>query len=574
MSGNSLERVLETMKEINVTLGWGALVVYSRGCLNALIERHYVERLGQWNCLPRFDATIEREDGGLTHAQAIEFGVPTLSFASATTGDNRVQVSLPILSGAYRHESLRADDKLHYFLINEAMGFTLDVDVALDVAVIAGHHVLRLDLRNALDARCNLGLGAVYDERLAFELLRWLGNLEVFQSQFALVEIDSQGEDGWTPTEVRLYTQAAPAAQASGHGDGALLMFLKVKGRGREGLAPTPSFPYLLPDDGSERCPVTVVLDRSLDHLPGDVLGKLSYQPMPYAFAERTRHEPFDTAVFGSLVPQGLILTVAKPRHTLQVGTSHRFVLHDQHGTPVEASYWSVGGLGGLGGQPGEYGEIDHKTGLYRAMSLEQLKREDPVIVVNAKLYRDDKVYSASLRVRIAIDLFVLQPEVAIVAPTRSIDLQLAGPGPGYRWTLLDEPHGRLVQHNSKQATFVPDAVVSRKGLAVQQIRVDNYPPRRFSIVMSNGPQLLSIQSEAFRKLGYRESLHLQEQDPSFMPEAKRRWSLFGIGELSEDGRFTAPPNGTPGFSVVTCEIEHQGVVLATGYNVLQIGRP
>ena len=574
MSGNSLERVLETIKEINVTLGWGALVVCSCRCLNVLLERHYVERLGAWNCLPRFGATIPHE-GGLIQVQAIEFGAPKLSFASATTCDRRVQVILPILSGTYRRESLSADDKLHYFAVNESMGFVVKIDIDLDIVAGRERQVLSLDLSNAVNMQCNLGLGDEADEALTAELLRWFQNLQHYQSRFVLMEADSQGDDGWTPTQARVYTQSAPGAQATeaaNHGEGAVLMFFKVKGRARDGLAPTSFFPYLVvDDDGVERYPMIMVLDRALDHFPGQLWDKLTLRPEPFRFAEQARHQPFDTALFGRLVTQGLMLTVDEPAHTVRVDSEYPFILRDQQGEAVNASRWTVSGLEG---QSGPYGEINPKQGLYRSMSPEQLKHEDSVIVVTANLFRDDREYRASVRVRVSLDLFELRPEVVIVTPGTPVELQTVGQGPGYRWKLLDEHHGRLQVRDFKQATFIPDAVVNKKGLVIQQIRVDSDRFPRFSIVMANGAPLLAVQPDVFRRVDYRETLQLEEQDPSFISQAKRRWTLFGVGELSEDGRFTAPPNGAPAFSVVTCEIEHHGVVLATGYNVLRIGRP
>ncbi|MBF8791894.1 hypothetical protein IRZ70_03660 [Pseudomonas monteilii] len=575
MSGNSLEHVLETMKEINVTLGWGALAVYSRGCLNDLLERHYLERLRDLRSLPLYEATIDHEGHSRTQVQALEFGAPTLSFANATAGGRRVQVTLPILSGSYRREAQSDDDKRHYFVINETMGFALQVDVDLGVATYRDRQIIMLDLRNALHARCNLGHEGVTDDRLATALLRWLGDLPEYQSEFGLVSVDCQGNEPWTPIGVQAYTQAAPGSQASdasNHGQGALLAFFKVKARGSDGLVPTDVFPYLVVDEqGGERYPVTLVQDRSLAHLQGSLSEKLSYPPSPYGFTERARHVPFDTVMFGDLLPLGASFTVEAPRFTMPVGQTHYFILRDQHGQEVRATRWTVTGLGEA--SAGEYGHIDAKEGRYRFSPVERLKPGGQVIVVTAHLYRDGMFYKASARARVSVQLFELQPEVEFITSKASVELQIAGAGPGYPWRLLGERNGQLLQHSTKQAAFIPSAAAKRKGLAIQQVRVDSDHRRRASIVMDNGTQLLTVQPQVWRKVGYLESLRLEEQDTDFMPEAKRRWTLFGVGELSEDGLFTAPASGAPGFCVATCEIEHQGVVLATGYNVLQIGR-
>ncbi|HGY9624878.1 TPA: hypothetical protein ACOJM5_001216 [Pseudomonas putida] len=572
MSGNSIEHVLETMKAINVTLGWGALAVYNRSCMNDLLKRHYLERLHDLRSLPLFEAMIDPDGQGRTQVQAIEFGMPTLSFATASAGGRRVQVTLPILSGTYRREGQYADGEQHYFVINEAMGYAVQADVDLEVLSYKERWGLVLDLRNVSRVRCNLG---VADDRLAAELARWFRDLPDYQSQFALVNVDRQGDEPWTPTGMRVYTQAAPGSQApdaANHGQGALLVFFKVKARAREGFAPTDTFPYLVVDEqGIEPYPAALVQDRALNHLQGSLSQKLWYQPSPYGFAERARHVPFDTVMFGDLLPLGPSFTVEAPRYTMMVGRSYDFIMRDQHGKAVQASRWTVSGLDASGS--GEYGHIDAKDGRYRFESVERLKPGGQAIMVTAELYQDGMFYKASARARVSVEFFELQPEVAFISPKAPIELQMAGVGPGYAWRLLGERNGQLQLHNFKQATFIPDAAAKRKGLVIQQVGVDSKHRRRFSIVMANGPQLLSVRPGVFRKVGYRDSLRLEEQDTSFMPEAKRCWRLFGVGELSEDGLFTAPASGAPGFSVVTCEIEHGGVVLATGYNVLEVGR-
>ncbi len=55
---NSLEELLELMKKGSVTLGWGAVAVYSRDRLNRLLEQQYLTRFKENRYLPPFSHTF------------------------------------------------------------------------------------------------------------------------------------------------------------------------------------------------------------------------------------------------------------------------------------------------------------------------------------------------------------------------------------------------------------------------------------------------------------------------------------------------------------------------------------
>ncbi|NQD73545.1 hypothetical protein, partial [Pseudomonas sp. CM27] len=62
----SLEQLLEKMKQGSVTLGWGAVAVYSRRQLNRLLEQQYLQRLAENNFLPPFSDILKRKAVGQT----------------------------------------------------------------------------------------------------------------------------------------------------------------------------------------------------------------------------------------------------------------------------------------------------------------------------------------------------------------------------------------------------------------------------------------------------------------------------------------------------------------------------
>ncbi|MFT2161706.1 hypothetical protein [Pseudomonas putida] len=68
------------------------------------------------------------------------------------------------------------------------------------------------------------------------------------------------------------------------------------------------------------------------------------------------------------------------------------------------------------------------------------------------------------------------------------------------------------------------------------------------------------------------EVVPLIERDPELLPDARRRWKLIGPGTLDGEGNYIAPSGEEQGASVVTCELVENGVVLASGYSLLEFG--
>ncbi|MFG0500261.1 hypothetical protein ACF8MH_23480 [Pseudomonas sp. YQ_13] len=126
---NSLEELLELMKKGSVTLGWGAVAVYSRDRLNRLLEQQYLTRFKENRYLPPFSHTFEGV--GVKEAvsvEALEFGTPLLSFSNASTSDAKATLTMNIIKGTVNNSGKLVSS----VEITEASGYWLQMEVDLE----------------------------------------------------------------------------------------------------------------------------------------------------------------------------------------------------------------------------------------------------------------------------------------------------------------------------------------------------------------------------------------------------------------------------------------------------------
>lgn len=137
-------------------------------------------------------------------------------------------------------------------------------------------------------------------------------------------------------------------------------------------------------------------------------------------------------------------------------------------------------------------------------------------------------------------------------------------------WSLLTPEYGALVQ-NGNQGWFTPDARARTKGLVVQRVEASGGEKRQSSLVLVNAQQQLKIDPPYIPALKNSDNVQLKD-DASLLPGVPRRWKVIsGGGSVDANGRFTAPAQGATTSSVVQCEIVRNGVVLSSGYSVVDL---
>lgn len=119
-------------------------------------------------------------------------------------------------------------------------------------------------------------------------------------ARFELGTVDFSGYGPLTPTGFILRTQAAPGARvrdAVNYGDGAVLVFIRLRDSLLDGQPPGTSYPYLLPDGGYS---ATLVLNKDmLGHASDDGLELLARLLFPElnAFVKKVDSTPLDRTI-------------------------------------------------------------------------------------------------------------------------------------------------------------------------------------------------------------------------------------------------------------------------------------
>ncbi|BBP57884.1 hypothetical protein [Pseudomonas sp. St316] len=589
MSGNSLESLLERMARGSVTQGWGAVSIFSRGRLNRLLEQQYIERFNNLGFLPPFSGKVFLNDlqSRYVELESITLGQPRLSFNTASLTNSTALLTMNVLSGRYvaSQQAAGALKTLSStFNITESQGFTLEMDIDLSMVVgeIDKQGKVKLNLSEGVNFRCNLaGDDEVTNSRLSAFLKQSFAALPTHRSVFQLGMLELKGYSYLTPTSFRILTQAAPGAKVRGalnFGEGGVVIFIRLLGNTADGLFPPDgSFPYLLPDDqepdGSDRYTATLVLSQAMipyienDRL--DVLNNLLF-PGDNVFEEREQRRPADLAVFGNINPKRTRVTLEPTFATIQAGGAQRFILRDWNGTQIQASEWEAVSLQSHAAQG--HGTIT--DGLYTAASRSVIGHDSLHVVVTAKYQVGNNTYTASALLLVVYDSVTVAPRTAVY-PTRAqsqpIVLKASTvDATSVTWTPLAPAYGALTPEGN-QATFTPDARSRAKGLVVQQIEVAGAETRRVSLVLANAQQQLRI-DPAYVPAQHK-SVDVQlTDDATLLPGVPRRWKVIsGGGTVSSTGHFRATAQGPASSSVVQCEIVSNGVVLSSGYSVVEL---
>lgn len=589
MAVNSLESLLERMRQGSVTQGWGAVSIFSRGRLNRLLEQQYIERFNGFGFLPPFSGQVFLDDlqSSYVELEDVTLGQPRLSFNTASLTNSTAVLTMNILSGRYaasRQAAGALKTLASTFNISESQGFKIEMDIDLSVVVgeIDRQGKVKLSLSDGVNFRCNLaGADEATNTRLSGFLKQCFEELPAHRSVFQLGMLELKGYNYLTPASFRILTQAAPGAKVRGalnFGEGGVVIFIRLQGNTADGrFPPDGSFPYLLPDDqepdGSDRYSAALILSQAMipyiEDNQLDVLNSLLF-PGDNIFEEREQHRPADLAVFGNINAKRTRIALEPTFKTIRAGGTQRFTLLDWNGAQIQASDWEAVSLQ-------SHSEPGHGTitdGLYTAAPRNVIGHDSLHVVVTAKYETGGMTYTASALLLVVYDSVTVAPRTAVY-PTRAqsqpIVLKASTvDAASVTWAPLAPEYGVLT-HEANQATFTPDARSRTKGLAVQQIEVTGAQTRLLSLVLVNAQQQLRIDPAYVPAVTKSVAVQLTD-DATLLPGVPRRWKVIsGGGTVSSTGRFTALAQGPASSSVVQCEIVSNGVVLSSGYSVVEL---
>ncbi len=577
----SRDQLLSRMSETILTEGWDAVAAISRADINRQLEQQYVERHQSLQFLPLFAGDVPLDDRNVESVRLTQvvLGVPNVAFDGA---GSVVTVHMNIVAGRYHatHTPRGAVAAVSgSFKITEPMGFFLQMKVTL----LESNGYVTLDLAKASGFICNLGRNdEAANKRFADFFAANLRSVPAHRSVFLLTGLDLSGYGAQSPASFRVYTQSAPGAQVKGagnYGDGALLLFIRLRGNAEGRFPPSDDFPYLIPDDlgpnSQQKSGVSLVLSRKA--LPTDAEDRLTLSDRfrtvgGHVFTAGEEHSVGDLAIFGTLRSEQPSITPLFS--TIKAGQTQRFALRDSEGQEIPALSWQAQSL--QSHLAAGHGSFD-ASGLYTAVSPALMGHDALRVVITASYEDEGNTLTVSALLNVVSDSMAVSPQMIVVAGGTQPQAVLLNAstldGSPVKWALRGELYGEL--NDSGQGTvFTPDARSGKRALVAQQIEVQGSETTRVTVLVANGQQMLVIEPDYLSWTGEDESVQLRE-DASLMPGAPRRWTVeSGAGSVDGQGLFTFPTQDcVGGCSVVRCEILNGDVVMAYGCSVIELSK-
>ncbi|UZM91852.1 hypothetical protein [Pseudomonas putida] len=410
-------------------------------------------------------------------------------------------------------------------------------------------------------------------QQLIDALQAWMGEMPGRCARFELGTVDFSGYGPLTPTGFILRTQAAPGARvrdAVNYGDGAVLVFIRLRDSLVDGQPPGTSYPYLLPDGDYS---ATLVLNKDmLGHASDDGLELLARLLFPElnAFVKKVDSTPLDRVMFGNIDPLRTQLTVKPTMGTVvTAGKTQQFRLYDGKDQMITASAWSV--INPQSHDDAGHGSIDG-NGLFTAPSPEVIGQEVQTFIIKAEYKQGEETYHAAARALVISEPVLAMPAFGAYRPQESadgIDLWNAGLG-NVSFEMLGQPLGQIASLGNGRSRFVPDQQASRRILGVQQLQASSTAKGYNALVLVNNQPLVSVDPPFVPRVGHGEATQLSEVN-RIMPNETRRWRMLaGPGSVSPSGHFRASELAVSQPNVVTCEVVRNGVVFAAGYSVVK----
>lgn len=605
MASHSVDDILAQLEKGAFTHGWGAVAAFSRERLNAMLAQQFTAAFSAATFLPPLSGEMPLdEDGHITlRFDNLIFGAPRLSFESSTFSTNRATFTIPLIGGdvtRIRRSPLLPDRLLATARITEGMDYVLQMEVKLretGSSVEDAGHISISPFNEPRDPRCNLMTPGFAQTRIGQFLLEHLLDLPLQRSTYTLGLLNAGTHGPLSPTDFTVLTYAAPGAERTGaanHGDGAVLIFMKLKGwDNHEVQLPSDeaSFPYLIPDDVRDGRPLysaAILITHRLSHFVDDTqLAALSSSLLPrgYAFVEgeNARHTPYDVVAFGNLDTTDELVTIEPLVISLRDGASQQFTARDGSGAVVQAAGWSSESIE----KPLASGSIS-AGGLYRTVDEPIMGSNVLPTVVTAHYIKDGQQRQTSALVMARFESLNVSPLACTTYPGAEEPIELAASsvsGGTLRWRLLAPALGTLTDLGNGHAVYQQPADMEEE-LLVQRIEVlDESTNEAVEAVVvlykKAGLALDPPWTGALTGRGQHEFQvpqstldDLARQHRSSIEQDAFTWRLHGDGEISAvEGRAVYTPPATLSrqpVAVVECELAIAGMTLV-GFSVIEL---
>ena len=586
MGSNSLDSIVERMKQGSITERWGAVCAFDDARLNRVLRQQWLEKYDGSNYTPVFSGKMNLSESGTEQGELtnILLGKPLLSFKPARMDNSRALLTLSILGGTFT-ASIAGGGVLYSYSITEAQGYTLEVELDLSVVVGVVDRLGRvvLDLTKGTTFSCNLAAPAASQKMIGAFFQERFKALPANRQVYELGMLNLKGGGDLTPEHFIILTQRAPAAltrDTLNEGEGAVVVMIKLRGNAMGGDIPSPErFPYLIPDDekdGVRLYSATMVLNKDFVSRTSvekeSLITSLLFPGQKNVFVELERKTLHDMVVFGSLDPSRTSMTIEPGVHSLKAGGKPLQYTAYLNNAVQNGVAWSVKSLN----TNNSAGVIDERTGIYTPVSAAQIGSESVRNIVTATWF--DPFSQQQLR---ASALLLVTPEAMSISPS-FVPRRVAGAPVTFVATALSGSiltwtaprYGTLVP-NGNTAVYTPPADLDQlqEQFVVQPIEVKDQDGEtvRASVLLTKFAPTLDIDPPFVSNLARSGTVQLSTTESGIPPDAEYQWKVVDGGGSVTDGAYTAPAAPLSPFSVVKCDIYFMGVLIRSGYSVIKL---
>lgn len=260
MSKLSLTQLISHMQGKSLTYGWDAVTLYDRRKTNELLFQLYVER---FNSEDGYIEPITMEapwgDGSyVEHIYGLKLSAPRLSFEhSDPTLPATTRLTMDMIGGMIVSTKKYSGGRLFVSRMLKVLpigGPQLWMDQPVTKARVSGLGDVLIDLRDAKNFKANFVIGNLAMDDVGKRFEEYIKALGPKLTWFPLGRLEGELNGVLTPQNFEVRTMKSDPNALFGdeqYGDGAVMLFITLKG-GQDGPAyPNPQDPYMIPADGS-----------------------------------------------------------------------------------------------------------------------------------------------------------------------------------------------------------------------------------------------------------------------------------------------------------------------------------
>ncbi|MEE1920601.1 hypothetical protein V0R50_09120 [Pseudomonas sp. 148P] len=583
MSEHTLEQLLARMRDKPITLGWGAIAAFGRDRLNDFLRQQFVAGNGDFRLAQPFSAQVALDPTGVATATLTDlvFGPPQVSFESSALPGSHVTLNLAVVAGSFSviGTATGMPPRLaHSFDFSEQGGFRfhMKLDLSTIVAEVDRSGRFALDLANGEKWSCNLVEEWPAQELLGAAVANFFKGLPANNRTFELGGLDFNGYHPLSAVSFHLCAQRLPGAE---DGDGALMVFCRLKGLNQKGGLPADEddLPYLIPTDRANGKPLysaALVLNHELiEWVDEDQLELLRHMLFPgqqvFVEAADGRHEPHDLLILGNVPETPQSVAIEPLYSSVKAGGQRQFRLLRGDGSEISGALWSTRSLD----SPLAVGSVS-SSGLYTAPAATLLSRDAVPALVVAEYMQDNQLQRVTAMVTGRSGLMSVLPRISVVGHLDDpVDIHASTlSGGDVQWELLEPQLGTLEVKADGHAVYTRPASVEPL-ITLQKIRcTDRVTGERIEsamVVLRAGPA--GVVEPAFVPSIRRGSV--VPFHSTNIPDAMAHWRVIGEGTVDEHGLFTPPEHVTSLVSLVLCDLkpDPSGPAVITGYAVVQL---